>query len=117
MGPEGKRRGGNEEPRPWADWLKPRLTRNDILRMSDHPLEYVLQVSRGEGYSQFAGLPLICRTRYPLDKKPYDDLQGAEWPKGRIHTVVSPKTPKEHDAEFKVESQRELAKLFPESSE
>jgi len=118
MGPEGKRRGGNEEPpRPWADWLKPRLTRNDILRMSDHPLEYVLQVSRGEGYSQFAGLPLICRTRYPLDKKPYDDLQSAEWPKGRIHTVVSPKTPKEHDAEFKVESQRELAKLFPEPSE
>ena len=38
----------------WAESIKPRLTTNDILRVSDHPQAFILQVSRGSGYTQFA---------------------------------------------------------------
>jgi hypothetical protein len=102
------------DKRAWVEWLKPRLTRNDILRASDHPFEYLLRVSRGEGYSQFAGLPLVCRTSYPVTRERYNAFQRAAWPEGRVHTTVSHKTPREHDAAIKAEAQKNLAALFAE---
>ena len=98
--------------RPWGEWLKPRMTRNEILKMTDHPLQYVLHVSRGEGYSQFAGLPVLCQTQYPMEKGDYEKLQKRPWPEGQIHTTVAKKSPEEHDAEVKIAAQEQLASLF-----
>jgi hypothetical protein len=64
-----------------------RLGVNDIARISDHPLDFVVNISRGEGYAQFAGLPIPVRTHWPIDQATYknrsetrlpDDLDAAE---------------------------------------
>src|SRR5690606_23286729 len=77
-----------------------------------HPLQYVLHVSRGEGYSQFAGLPVLCQTQYPMEKGDYENLQKRPWPEGQIHTTVAKKSPEEHDAEVKIAAQEQLASLL-----
>ncbi|MCA9074708.1 MAG: type IV secretory system conjugative DNA transfer family protein [Planctomycetaceae bacterium] len=61
--------------------LKPRLTVNDILSVSDHPLDYFFQVSRGSGYTQFGGLPIRVRTNYPISAKLYRErFDAIGWP-------------------------------------
>ena len=61
--------------------LKPRLTINDMLSVNDHPLDFILQVSRGSGYTQFAGLPIRTRTSWPLTRQVYDDrAEHQSWP-------------------------------------
>ncbi len=64
----------------WQQSLKPRLTRNDIMSVSDHPNDLVLKVSRGAGYTQFAGMPMTVRTTYPMSRKEYKRRQRALWP-------------------------------------
>ena len=64
----------------WQQSLKPRLTRNDIMSASDHPNDLVLKVSRGAGYTQFAGMPIVVRTTYPMTRKEYKRRQRAPWP-------------------------------------
>lgn len=68
-------------PTQWAQSLKPRLTRNDIMAASDHPLEYILKVSRGSGFTQFGGLPIPVRTCYPLTRDDYEARKRMPWPK------------------------------------
>jgi TraM recognition site of TraD and TraG len=60
--------------------IKPRLTQNDILAISDHPLDSILFVSRGSGYTQFAGLPIQVRCTWPLSEATYTTLKNAPWP-------------------------------------
>jgi hypothetical protein len=60
--------------------LKPRLTSNDILAISDHPLDSILHVSRGSGYTQFAGLPIPVRCTWPMSRADYDARRFAPWP-------------------------------------
>ncbi len=62
------------------DMLKPRFTTNDILAVSDHPLDSILHVSRGSGYTQFAGLPIVLRSGWPIARDEYERLQATPWP-------------------------------------
>jgi hypothetical protein len=66
----------------WADAIKPRLTRNDVLSASDHPLHFIAQISRGSGYSQFGGLPLPVRSTFPISEAVYRRRSSAPWPDG-----------------------------------
>lgn len=61
--------------------IKPRLTVNDILAISDHPLDSILHVSRGSGLTQFAGLPVPVRCTYPMTEEVYRLRQGEAWPR------------------------------------
>jgi len=70
----------SSETQSWAQSLKPRIIRNDVLRVSDHPLEFMLQVSRGSGYTQFGGVPVPVRTTYPYHKAQYEDFLSRPWP-------------------------------------
>jgi len=79
--------------------LKSRITRNDIIRTSDHPLDYIMKVSRGAGYTQFSGMPLIVRTTYPITKQDYDKYSCEEWPQDE-RLVKNEISPIEHDEEF-----------------
>lgn len=60
--------------------LKPRLTSNDIIAISDHPLDSIVHVSRGSGYTQFAGLPIPVRCTWPMSYDDYKARQFAPWP-------------------------------------
>jgi len=79
--------------------LKPRLTTNDILALSDHPLDSIVHVSRGSGYTQFAGLPFPVRCTWPMLRSVYQLRRSAPWPavaESEPETVVvSDKSPSE----------------------
>ena len=64
----------------WQQSLKPRFTRNDIMSVSDHPNDLILKVSRGAGYTQFAGMPMIVRTTYAMSRKVYNERMAMPWP-------------------------------------
>lgn len=64
-----------------AQSIKNRLTRNDIMAISDHPLDSVLHVSRGSGYTQFAGLPIPLRSTWAMSRAIYTARRDAAWPK------------------------------------
>ena len=64
----------------WQQSLKPRFTRNDIMSVSDHPNDLILKVSRGAGYTQFAGMPMIVRTTYAMDSATYKSRKRLPWP-------------------------------------
>lgn len=61
--------------------IQPRLSVNEILSASDHPLDFIMQVSRGSGYTQFGGLPIRVRTNYPISAKAYSRRSTQKsWP-------------------------------------
>jgi len=72
--------------------LKPRLIRNDILRASDHPLEFILQISRGSGYTQFGGVPITVRTTFPHHKWQYENFMEEPWPSLKHIPELNPET-------------------------
>lgn len=63
-----------------TETIKPKLTKNDILGISDHPLDSVLQISRGSGYSQFGGASIHLRSTWPMTKGKYEKLAKRPWP-------------------------------------
>ena len=86
-------------PAQWSQSLKPRLTRNDVMSVSDHPLEFILKVSRGAGFTQFGGLPIPVRTTYPLTEHLYKQRRREPWPELGKAMVTPSKSPEEHDSE------------------
>lgn len=71
---------GNNASVAWTETLKPRLTRNDVLAASDHPLQFIAHVSRGSGYTQFGGLPIPVLTSYPISAALYRARGARPWP-------------------------------------
>ncbi|MCC6763352.1 MAG: type IV secretion system DNA-binding domain-containing protein [Deltaproteobacteria bacterium] len=82
---------GSTSSATWAEIVKPRLTRNDIIGATDHPLHAIAQISRGSGYSQFGGLPIPVRTTWPLTRDTYDARATAAWPTPTPHLSVGTK--------------------------
>ncbi len=60
--------------------IAPRLTINDILLMNDHPFQSILKVSRGAGYAQFGGMPVIIQSQYHISKEEYQRRKAMPWP-------------------------------------
>lgn len=109
----------------WKVERKNRLTVNDIARVSDDPLEYFGYVSRGEGYTQFAGLPFPVRGVWSTTLAEYEEMQAAPWPE--LGVIVNPnKSPVARDTAAHAEARQEqnevlsayqerLGKLFDEA--
>jgi hypothetical protein len=74
----------------WNEIVKPRLTRNDIISASDHPLHAIAHISRGSGYTQYGGLPLPVRSTWPIDVATYKRRSAAPWPEAEPGMVTSP---------------------------
>jgi hypothetical protein len=73
-----------------------RLTINDILLTNDHPFRSILRVSRGAGYAQFGGMPVIIQSQYHITKEEYQRRKALPWPSAEgaflpsAHTLTAP---------------------------
>jgi hypothetical protein len=57
-----------------------RFTINDVALTSDHPFRSFLRISRGAGYAQYGGLPVIVESTYHISKEEYDRRRSLPWP-------------------------------------
>ena len=57
-----------------------RFTINDVALTSDHPFRSFLRISRGAGYAQYGGLPVIVESGYHISEKEYHRRQALSWP-------------------------------------
>ncbi|MEM9410897.1 MAG: hypothetical protein AAGA30_07275, partial [Planctomycetota bacterium] len=63
-----------------TNWAR-RISQDDILSVTDHPLDFLLQISRGSGYTQFGGLPVRVRSNWALPLKIYlHRMRNETWP-------------------------------------
>lgn len=60
--------------------IVPRITVNDVLLTSDHPFRSILRISRGEGYAQYGGLPVIIESDYHISEEEYRRRCAMPWP-------------------------------------
>lgn len=63
-----------------SEHIAPRLTINDILLANDHPFRSILRVSRGAGYTQFGGMPVIIESQFHISQEEYDRRKRLPWP-------------------------------------
>jgi hypothetical protein len=56
----------------FSETFRPLRSPADIRRVSDHPLQMLLHVSRGSGLTQFGGLPVTVQAMYPISKAEYE---------------------------------------------
>jgi hypothetical protein len=61
----------------------PRFTLNDVLLTSDHPFRSFLRISRGAGYAQYGGLPVIIESSYHISREEYQRRKSLPWPAGQ----------------------------------
>ena len=93
--------------------LKPRFTVNDVLAVNDHPLEFFLHVSRGAGYTQYAGLPHRVRGSFPLQLEIYIERKkgGPPIEATPAEAPVNEKGPKDYDEEAAALLEEKLAEF------
>lgn len=60
-----------------------RFTLNDVLTTSDHPFRSFLRISRGAGYAQYGGLPIILESNYHISAEEYQRRRSMTWPEPR----------------------------------
>ena len=68
-----------------------RFTINDIALTSDHPSRSFLRISRGAGYAQYGGLPVIIESDYHISEEEYRRRKSLPWPAGPGTLVPSRK--------------------------
>jgi hypothetical protein len=82
-----------------SETVRPRLSAKEILAVSDHPQQLLLQVSSGSGYTQFGGLPIPVQTDWPISKSLADARERLPWPSLQSAPpsvlVASPSTPQQ----------------------
>lgn len=76
-----------------SEQVVPRLTINDILLTNDHPLRSILRISRGKGYAQYGGLPVIVETNYHITEEEYANRKKLAWPTAQGAFVPYQATP------------------------
>lgn len=77
-----------------SEHIAPRLTINDILLANDHPFRSILRVSRGAGYTQFGGMPVIIESQFHISPEEYERRKRLPWPsaEGAIQPQVVSRT-------------------------
>ena len=65
-----------------TEQVVPRFTLNDVLLTSDHPFRSFLRISRGDGYAQYGGLPVIIESSYHISADEYQRRKQLPWPAG-----------------------------------
>lgn len=99
------------ETSSFTEALKPRFVVNDILGVNDHPNESIVHVSRGAGYTQYKGLPLIVHTDWPLTRTLYESRQKLPWPDAQGVPPDVTTTAKESPVEVDRRAADEIAKM------
>ncbi len=69
-------------------FLAPRLSVNDIKLASDDPRKSIALVTRGAGYSQFGGMPVIVESDFHISEQEFLARKNAAWPAVTSGTFV-----------------------------
>jgi hypothetical protein len=64
----------------YSERVVPRLCENDVLLASDDPRQSILKISRGAGYAQYGGMPVIIESDFHISKQEYDRRVLMPWP-------------------------------------
>ena len=70
------------------EFIGPRLTRNDIKLVTDDDRKSIIQLTRGAGYSQYGGMPLVVESDFHITKEEYERRRDSPWPTGEHGTFV-----------------------------
>ena len=62
-------------------FIAPRLSVNDIKLASDDPRKSIALVTRGAGYSQFGGMPVVVESDFHISEQEFLARKNAPWPK------------------------------------
>lgn len=86
----------------WTHSIKPRITTNDMLRVTDHPLQAFMDVRSGAGYTQFGGSVIPLQMFHPVRWTDFQQRRDTmPWPTidelGRESAVQSTVSPEEVD--------------------
>lgn len=94
--------------------IGPRLRPNDVARVSDHPDLSIVEISRGKGFSRYAGLPLVVTTQYHVPLTEFEHREKLKWPthphtitptvRKKIEPVTSPPAEKRKSPPVNVEA-------------
>lgn len=60
--------------------VMPRLSRNDVISISDKPTQSIVQISRGKGFAQFGGFPFALESQFHVSEDEYDRRVTMPWP-------------------------------------
>jgi len=60
--------------------LMPRLSLNDVIEASDHPLRSIFHMSRGKGLAQFGGYPFILESVFHITEAEHEGRRAMDWP-------------------------------------
>jgi hypothetical protein len=74
-----------------SETLGPRLTRDTLDAVRDHPRSFFLHVSRGEGYTQFDSKLIPVETTWPIPLHLKQDYEALDWPP-REKSIAPPPT-------------------------
>ena len=72
----------------YSETLLPRLGVNDILLATDHPLQSIVQIRRGDGYAQYGGFPFVMRSTHHIGVDEFRTRKNATWPEPTDATLV-----------------------------
>ncbi|NQV27696.1 MAG: hypothetical protein HQ518_25380 [Rhodopirellula sp.] len=70
------------------EFIGPRLTKNDIKLVTDDDRKSIIQLTRGAGYSQYGGMPLVVESDFHITKEEYERRRDSPWPTGEHGTFV-----------------------------
>lgn len=76
-----------------SEVLRPRLSPQEILAVSDHPQQLFLHVTGGSGYTQFGGVPIPVQTDWPIWKSVTEEREKMPWPSSPMIVAVTPEEP------------------------
>jgi len=66
------------------------LSRDEVIAMTDDPAACILHVTRGSGFTQFSGYPLLMRTEYHVSESRFRRWKSKPWPPARPETIITP---------------------------
>ena len=89
-------------------FLAPRLSVNDIKLASDDPRKSIALVTRGAGYSQFGGMPVIVESDFHISEQEFLARKNAAWPAVSSGTFI----PKDWNPQQAVKSRSKKPKAL-----
>lgn len=63
-----------------SEFIAPRLSINDIKLASDDPRRSIALITRGAGYSQFGGMPIVVESDFHISEQEFLRRKNSPWP-------------------------------------
>ena len=64
----------------FPQFIDNRLTANDVLLASDNPFLNIVKLSRGAGYAQYGGMPVIAESNFHITRDEFERRKRFPWP-------------------------------------